>query len=721
MRNVDRQIVRAWDPVNVPGATQYRCTLSADTADPAAGAASVLVTVSHGSTTAIEVRAPSVWSSNGQASGEGFTLTRQHLIRLRLRVPANVVLPFVQILPHVNHAATGTSTANVVVNIGTGQPLPNGDVEIVGRIAHSLANVTGLTLYVGDLPTGTTFRIAGAAAEQSDPAESPTFIFTFDDGFEAQQRVNAVGPLKSRGFQGTVGIISEYIGQATFMTEAQLAQLVADGITPNCHDVSPMHQGPLYANARAHQERLAYMRRIKRWLIVRGYTALARVFTWPLGMGTGINVTNAQVREYLREFACILDTQIRSSWSPCPGPTLRLTGVGSIVGAWANGDDVIGQTSGFRGKFSHFDAGGTVMYVYGLTGPYNESVGTTYSAGETVTDGGSKSAVITAVGSNAVSLGRQSMGAPIGTPAGHNPNFDTMPPREVRVIGRALQDYAAVLGNAVNLGGATWDNGAKTLTAAAGTPFSAYTYAAGDRLVYPRGTGFDGLAEVPIAGKTSGSVITLASSVNIANTSNVDAWGIVAADGTVKLSNLNLSAGVFNPAARTITLAGRFTGLGLGAGSLVYWEACDGSGFTPGFFGVASATSDAVTLSSTGAHNGVDPNTIGATSTVRITAAVSGASGLRSITRGSLHLATQYRAFCPLLVHRVFDDSGSYDGTHQKRADWITSLDYLRMLVTLGLAKVSTLERILQDYGESGQAQAVRPGAGGRRRRIVAG
>lgn len=77
---------------------------------------------------------------------------------------------------------------------------------------------------------------------------------------------------------------------------------------------------------------------------------------------------------------------------------------------------------------------------------------------------------------------------------------------------------------ALTIAGGTWNNSAKTLTKTGA--FAAYTFASGDKVFITGGTGFVPYSWYSVASKVSADAITLASTVNIANTADVSATAI---------------------------------------------------------------------------------------------------------------------------------------------------------------------------------------------------
>lgn len=166
-------------------------------------------------------------------------------------------------------------------------------------------------------------------------------------------------------------------------------------------------------------------------------------------------------------------------------------------------------------------------------------------------------------------------------------------------------------------------------------------------------------------------------------------------------------------AAKTLT-AGSGTPLSAytyQSGDLIYISS--GTGFTAGWYSVASKASSTQITLGVDPHTGVTAN-IANTADVRVLSMVNGGSALRAITRGAIHLAVARRAFCCLLTHRVLNDADSYDGTHMKISDLDRNMGYLRSLIDAGSATFYTVAELCHLNGINPSAPAVQNLATGR-------
>lgn len=698
------QLVRSYTGQVLPINAQFRCALTLDTTNVRIGPQALVGTQNHSGQSGFQLQAASILSSTGDANGDGFTLDRDHLVAMVLESPSDQVLASLQVYFNVGHAAAPTTTPGTFLNPGAGQPCPAGRFVLTGRIPSSLANVTGCTWVVGEALPGHLIRVHGVWILRSRQDAPGCAWLSMDDIYELRGRRRGYGPIQHRGLQANMAVITDYwrstnTGESSYSTAEQTQHMGNDGCLLLPHDKQEMHAGPTFANNKTHVARKSYWRNAHRAMARRGLVHGLKAMTYPINLGSGVNVTAADIRDYQEMFSTILIGQPRSPREPAVSPTIRLTGLTGVSGTWVRGQPVIGTQSGYRAKFSHFNAAGTIMFCYDIA-PFVESTGAQFTAGEQVRNADSGPDAFATVGASeasAFSLGQTCIAERV-TSIGAVLLFDINPLPDPRFLCRHLVDYTGVsaVNTSINTGGAAYTQATRRLVLTG--RFTGYTHAAGDRLILPRGGNFSGLPEVGIAAKISNDEIELSANVAVGNTNGVDAFGIIAADGTVKVANLNLCDATYTPGTRTIAKTGAFTGVN--ANDWVYIEMTS-TGHRPGWAQVASATANSIVLAAGGYHLAVNPNTLGASSDVRILGVATTTEGLRGVTRAGLHLAADMRAFVGVLVHQILDDGTAYNGTHMKQADWNATLDYMVALIKLGRLEHTTVQEVMAQAGLS--------------------
>ena len=177
-------------------------------------------------------------------------------------------------------------------------------------------------------------------------------------------------------------------------------------------------------------------------------------------------------------------------------------------------------------------------------------------------------------------------------------------------------------------------------------------------------------------------------------------WSTVSTTGTscIKYDDLDNTVNyTWDNAAKTLTAGSGtpFSAYTRQAGDVIYISG--GTGFTPGWYDVATkASSTQITL-------GNDPYTgatvnIANTADVKVLSVVNGASALRAMTRGAIHLAITRNAFAVMLSHRILN-SAATDGTHMDVDIFDRNMGYLRTQIDAGNCAYATAAEVLQANG----------------------
>lgn len=478
-------IVKSYSFATVPTATAVGCTVAADTLNRWGATQSTRVTKTNALGSGLEARFLNLWSA--------FTWTRRMQAKVRMFIPPNQCLQALQIFLCRSGAV---STENW--SLAAGQPMPTGWVEFYlslppganySHASNGITNVTGLDFYVSGGPTNDYFCVQDVSISER-PTGDTAFFITLDDGFSDQQYTNALPAIEAAGFTCTDAIIADYVGDATYMTAAQIQDMVSRGHTVNNHTFNG-HVGPAFWNGLSPQERIRYLREGAEFLDSIDCAGSAGIFTVPLGLGHGYQFSPQQADQVFQYATCVMDTQQRAQ-PVIPRACVRVrTTTASTTGSFVRGDVVSEGGTSITANFSHFGAdsgGNTYAYlVLNQTGIPAASGGTTW------TNLSRTGTFLTNLAPESVSFSTGRNATPVSDGTGANGHVTAYMSGlwYPRCFGRTLQDYGStsqIKSDTLAFTDGVYDNTAKTITKVGA--FAGITWASGDMIYISAGTGF---------------------------------------------------------------------------------------------------------------------------------------------------------------------------------------------------------------------------------------
>lgn len=513
-------IVQSYSFATVPSVTAVGCTVAADTLNRWDATQSTRVTKTAALGSGLEARFLNMWSA--------FTWTRRMQAKVRMFIPPNQCLQALQIFLCRSGAVSSENWS-----LASGQPMPTGWIEFYlslppganySHASNGITNVTGLDFFVSGGPVGDYFCVQDVSISQRATGDTAFFI-TLDDGFSDQQYTNALPVFEANGFTCTNAIIAEYVGTSTYMTAAQIRDMVARGHTANNHTYNG-HVGPAFWNGLSPQERIRYLREGAEFLTSIQCPGSAGIFTVPLGLGEAYQYSTYQNDQLPQYATCIMDTQQRAL-PVIPRGCIRVrTTTASTTGSFVRGDIVQEGGTGITASFSHFGAdsgGNTFAYLI-----LNQTGLPAAGAGTTWTNLSRTGTFLTNLAPDSVSFSRGRNATPVTDGTGTNGHLTTYMSGMwyPRCFGRTLQDYGStsqIKSDTLSFTDGVWDNAAKTITKVGA--FAGITWASGDMVYISAGTGFSP-GWYRVSARTD-DVLTLdqdpytAAAVNIANTSDI--------------------------------------------------------------------------------------------------------------------------------------------------------------------------------------------------------